>query len=106
MLALRRDIAKRRQSDRRAAGPPNLPRALTNSARSSSNVAEADPGLADTTRSRSPGISETHRQNTSLSLRRTVLRVTALPTLRETERPSRGLPCSFGNACTENSLPL
>jgi hypothetical protein len=34
------------------------------------------------------------------------LRVTAFPTLRETERPRRGVPNSLGKACTENNLPL
>src|SRR5215204_1972539 len=41
-----------------------------------------------------------------IGLRRTAFRATALPTLRETERPSRGVPCSLGKACTEKSLPL
>src|SRR5918994_6379334 len=96
----------RRQPGRRSAVPANLPRALPNSARNSSKVASAAAGLADTTRSRSPGISEVDARNTSLSLRLTVLRATAVPTLRDTERPRRGLPCSFGKAWTEKRLPL
>jgi hypothetical protein len=52
------------------------------------------------------GISGRTEEKTSLSLRRTVLRITAFPTRRETERPKRGVPNSFGKACTENSLPL
>src|SRR5215212_1044474 len=96
----------RRQTRRRPTGAANLPRALPNSFRSSPKVAPAATGLADTTRSRSPGIWGVHPRNTSLSLRLTMLRVTALPTLRDTERPSRGLPCSLGKACTEKNLPL
>ena len=106
MLALFRDMTFRRQADRRSREPPTLPNDLLNSSCSSSNVAPAAAGLADTTRSRFPGIPEMQELNTSLSLRRTAFRVTALPTLRYTERPRLGVPCSLGNACTEKNLPL
>ena len=105
MLAFLNDMA-RRQTDRRSAGLPTLPNDLPNSSRSSSNVAPAAAGLADTTRSRSSDIPEMHEWNTSLSLLRTAFLVTALPTFRETESPRRGVPCSLGKACTEKSLPL
>ena len=105
MLTLFKVIALCRQTDRRSPEPPTLPNALLNSSLSSSNVAADAAGLADTTRSRLPGISEMHEWNTSRSLRRTAFRVTALPTLRDTERPSRGVSWSLGKACTEKSLP-
>src|SRR5215207_8908170 len=95
-----------RQTGRRPAWLPTLPNDLPNSSRSSSNVAPEAAGFADTTKSRFPEISEIHEWNTSLSLRRTAFRVTALPTLLDTERPSRGVPSSLGKACTEKSLPL
>ena len=98
MLALFNAIALRRQTDRRSTEPPTLPNDLLNSSLSSSNAASAAAGLADTTRSKLSDISGMHEWNTSLSLRRTALRVTALPTLRDTERPSRGVPCSLGKA--------
>jgi len=104
MLALLKLMA-RRQAGRAPAGP-TLPNDSLNSSLSSSKPASAAAGLADTTRSRSPEISGMQEWNTSLSLRRTAFRATALPTLRETERPSRGVPCSLGKACTEKSLPL
>lgn len=94
-----------RQTDRRSTETPTLSNALLNSSLSSSNVAADAAGLADTTRSKLPGISEIHEWNTSRSLRRTALRVTALPILRETERPRRGVSWSLGKACTEKSLP-
>src|SRR5215211_3145504 len=102
MLAFLKDTL-RRQTGPRPDGPLTLPSALLNSPRSSSKVASAAAGLAETTRSRSLEVSEIHELNTSLSLRRTAFRVTALPTLRDTERPRRGVPCSLGKACTENS---
>src|SRR5829696_5365904 len=105
MLVFLNDMA-RRQTDRRPAGLPTLPNDLPNSSRSSSKVASAAAGLADTTRSRFSEVSEIHEWNTSLSLRRTAFRVTALPAFRDTERPSRGVSCSLGKACTEKSLPL
>ena len=58
MLALLNDMARRRQTDRRSTEPPTLSNDLLNSSLSSSNVACAAGGLADTTRSRLPGILE------------------------------------------------
>ena len=106
MLALLKDTVRCTQTGRRSTGTPTLPNDLLNSSRSSSNVASAAAGLADTTRSRLLEVPEMHEWNTSLSLLRTAFLVTALPTLRETESPSRGVPCSLGKACTEKSLPL
>ncbi len=106
MLALFNNIARLRQALGRSSGPPSLRSALANSRLNSSNVAPAAAGRAETTRSRLPGISVMDEWNTSLSLRRTVLRVTALPTFRDTESPSRGVPISLGKACTEKSFPL
>ena len=106
MISLLNGMVLYRQADRRSAGTPILPNDLLNSCFSSSNVAPAAAGLAETTRSMFPEISEMHEWKTSLSLRRTAFRVTALPTLRDTERPSRGVPSSLGKACTEKSLPL
>jgi hypothetical protein len=60
MLALLKNMARRRQTDRRSTEPPTLPNALLNSSLSSSNVASAAAGLADTTRSRLPDTSEMH----------------------------------------------
>ena len=59
MLALLKDIARFRQTDRRSTEPPTFTNDLLNSCLSSSNVAAAAAGLADTTRSRLPDISET-----------------------------------------------
>src|SRR3990170_4802503 len=81
-----------------------LRRARPNSSLNPSKEAPAAEGRADTTRSRLPGTSDIAEANTSLSLLRTVLRVTAFPTFRETERPRRGVSRSFGKACTENNL--
>lgn len=83
-----------------------LRNALPNSSPSSSKEAPAAEGLAETTRSRLPGTSVIAEANTSLSLLRTVFRVTAFPTFRDTESPRRGVSRSFGKACTENNLPL
>src|SRR5215211_6732469 len=105
MLAFLKDTL-RRQTGPRPDGPLTLPSALLNSPRSSSKVASAAAGLAETTRSRSLEDSEIHELNTSLSLRRTSVRVTALPALRDTERPRRSVSCFFETASTENSPPL
>jgi hypothetical protein len=106
VLALLGDMARCSQPGRRSTVTQSLPNDLLNSSRSSSNVAPAAAGFADTTMSRSSDIAEMHDWNTSLSLLRTAFLVTALPTFRETDSPSRGVPCSFGKACTEKSLPL
>src|SRR5918994_3195450 len=106
VLALFGDMVRRSQPRLGTPGPPILPNDLQNSSCSSSNVASAAAGLADTTRSRFSDKPETHDWKTSLSLLRTAFLVTALPTFRETERPRRGVPCSLGKACTEKSLPL
>lgn len=56
MLALLSNNASFPQTFRRLSGPPILPNALRNSSLSSSNVASEAGGLAETTRSRLPGI--------------------------------------------------
>ena len=60
MIDLLKDMARRRQTGRRSAEPPTLLNDLLNSSLSSSNVASAAAGLAETTRSRLPDISEMH----------------------------------------------
>lgn len=84
---------------------PSFCKARWNSSRRSSKLAPAEEGRADITMSRS-GASEAESRKISLSLRRTVLRVTAFPTFLETESPRRAACASFGNAWTEKNFPL
>lgn len=84
----------------------SLRKAHRNSSVNSLNEASPEAGRAEITKSSSSGsISEVDRK-ISLSLLRTALRFTAVPTFLDTERPNLGLPTEFGKACTEKSLPL
>jgi hypothetical protein len=75
----------------------NLRKARINSSFNSSNDASAALGRAEITKSRSAGSPTEEERKISLSLRRTLLRFTAVPTFLETERPNLGLATEFGN---------
>lgn len=76
----------------------SLRKAQINSSFKSSNEASAAAGRAEITKSRSSGSPAEEERKISLSLRRTPLRFTAVPTFLETERPNLGLPTEFGKA--------
>ena len=80
--------------------------APTSSSSNSEKLASAAGGRAEMTKSDAPDTRGSVPWKASLSLLRTRLRVTALPTFLDTERPNLGFPSSFGNACTEKNLPL
>ena len=84
---------------------PSFRNERRNSSRNSSKLASAEDGRADTTMSK-PGALVASMRKISLSRRRTVLRVTALPTFLETDNPSLAVSRSFGKAWTEKSLHL
>lgn len=84
----------------------SLHKAYRNSLFNSLNEASAAAGRAEITKSSSTGSVGEVERKISLSLLRTALRLTAVPTFLETERPNLGLPTEFGKAWTEKSLPL
>jgi hypothetical protein len=84
----------------------SLRKAHRNSSVNSLNEASLAAGRAEITTSSSPGSMAEVERKISLSLLRTALRFTAVPTFLDTERPNLGLPTEFGKAWTEKSLPL
>jgi hypothetical protein len=84
----------------------SLRKAYRNSSFNSLNEASPAAGRAETTKSKSTGSLHEEERKISLSLLRTALRFTAVPTFLETERPNLGLPIEFGKVWTEKSLPL